>query len=188
MNSARSLAAGAVALLLAACAAFTSPERQPPVAPFDVLGRMLASSDGRAFSSGFRWRHGADNDEIWLTSPVGQTLAYIVADAGGAALTAADRQEYHAATVESLTRRALGWPLPLDQLQHWIAGAAAPGSAGTQITRDGQGRLDVLEQDGWRIRYVYADAASRQPRRLDMSQQTQQIRIVIDQWRSGVGQ
>ncbi len=188
MNFARGLAAAAAALLLAACAAFTSPGvRPPPAAPFDILGRMLASSEGSAFSSGFRWRHGVDKDEIWLMSPVGQTLAYIVADAGGAALTAADQQEYHAMSVESLTNRALGWPLPLDRLQHWISGSAAPGVAIVNVARDARDRLEMLEQDNWRIRYAYPDSgAGRQPRRLDMTQEARQLRMVIDQWRSGV--
>lgn len=187
MNFARGLAACAAPLLLVACAAFTV-ERQPPAPAFDILGRMLVSNEGRAFSSNFRWRHVADNDEIWLMSPVGQTLAYIVADDTGATLKSADQQEYQARSVESLTRRVLGWPLPLDHLQYWIAGTTAPGTAAVMVGRDEQGRLEALEQHGWHIRYAYPEpGAGGQPRRLDMAQQGQQIRIVIDQWRGGVG-
>ena len=187
MNSgiARALAAGAVTLLCAGCVAFTAGEALPPAAPFDILGRVLASNDGRAFTAGFRWRHAAAEDEIWLMSPTGTTLAHIVADAEGATLTAADQQEYRASSVESLTRRALGWPLPLVQLQYWIHGEVVPGGAIVAIVRDGNGRLSLLEQEGWSIRYVYPDAAGdlQRPRRLDLAQEGQRIRMVIDERR-----
>ena len=187
MNVARTLAAGAAALLFTACAALTPGQRVPAAAAFDIIGRMLTSHDGRAFSSGFRWRHDRDGDEIWLLSPVGQTLVYIVADAAGATLTGADRQSYQAGSVESLTRDALGWPLPLDRLQHWITGTAAPGDAGAKVEHDARNRVMALEQSGWRIRYGYPESGGTadRPRRLDLAQGGVQIRLVIDTWRDG---
>lgn len=181
----RALATGAVALLCAGCAAFTAGERTPPAASFDILGRVLASHDGRAFSANFRWRYAAGDSEVWLMSPAGQTLAHIAADAGGATLTAADGQQYRALSVESLTQRALGWPLPLTELQHWIHGQAVPGDVIAAVGRDAHGRLSLLEQDGWSIRYAYPDPpdGKQQPRRLDMKQGAQRILMVIDEWR-----
>ncbi len=189
MKAARTLAAAAAALLLAACAATLPDKRLPAAATFDLLGRVLVSNEGRAFSSGFRWRHDADSDEIWLLSPVGQTLAHIAADAGGATLTTADQQTYQAASVEKLTGQALGWPLPLDRLQHWITADAVPGMAVAKVARDARSRVTVIEQADWRIRYVYPETGNDQerPRRLDMTRDGQQIRLVIDTWRGGRG-
>ncbi len=184
---ARLLAAGAAALLCAGCVMFAPGTNVPAAEPFDILGRVLASSEGRAFSANFRWRHGAADNEIWLMSPVGQTLAYITADAGGATLTTADQQEYRALSVESLTRQALGWPLPLAQLQHWIRGGTVPGSATAAVTRDARGSLSLLEQEGWQIRYVYPETGSSLPRQLELTQGGQRIRMVIDEWRQQDG-
>lgn len=187
MIAARVCAAGAVvaALVLSGCAALMTVERLPAGEPFDVLGRVLASNEGRAFSSGFRWRHDAGADEIWLMSPVGQALAHISATTDGATFTAADQQQYHALSVESLMQRALGWAMPLDRLQYWVRGVAVPGGVVTAVVYDASGRFSELEQDGWRIRYAYAEtsAAPQQPRRLDLMRGTQQIRLVIDAWR-----
>ena len=183
----RLLAAGAAALLCAACAMFTPGANVPSAEPFDILGRMLASSEGRAFSASFRWRHAAADNEIWLMTPVGQTLAYIAADAGGATLTTADQQEYRASSVEGLTRQALGWPLPLAQLQHWIRGSTVPGSAVAAVTRDALDRLSSLEQEGWNIRYVYPEAGGRLPRQVELIQGGQRIRMVVDEWRAQEG-
>lgn len=184
----RLLAAGAAALLCAACAMFTPGANVPAAESFDILGRVLASGEGRAFSANFRWRHAAADNEIWLMTPVGQTLAYIAADANGATLTAADQQEYRALSVEGLTRQALGWPLPLAQLQHWIRGGTVPDSAVVAVTRDARGRLSLLEQEGWRIRYTYPETGDGiLPRQLELTQGGQRIRMVIDEWRAQDG-
>lgn len=180
---ARVIAAGAAALLCAGCAMFTSVANIPAAEPFDILGRVLASNDGRAFSANFRWRHAAADNEIWLMSPVGQTLVHIAANTDGAILTTADQQEYRAMSVEGLTRQALGWSLPLAQLQHWIRGSTVPDSATAAVTRDARGRLSLLEQEGWRIRYVYPETDGNLPRQLDLMQGGQRIRMVIDEWR-----
>lgn len=177
----------AMAMLCAGCASLAPVDVSPPAASFDMLGRVLAGSDGRAFSSNLRWRHDAGEHEIWLMSPVGQTLAHIAADAAGATLTAADQQVYRAGTVEALTESAFGWALPLTRLQHWIQGKVAPDGIIATVSRDTHGRLAALGQDGWTIRFVYADAAGdmQRPRRLDMIRDGRQIRLVIDDWRTG---
>ncbi|HXF65111.1 MAG TPA: lipoprotein insertase outer membrane protein LolB [Burkholderiales bacterium] len=176
-------AALAVCAALAACAALAPVERL--AAPFDLLGRVAVAYDGRAFSSGVRWRHEAGRDEIWLLSPAGQTLAHIAAETGGATLTAADRSEYRASDVESLTRRALGWELPLARLAWWVRGEVAPGAAPQSVERDERERIAVLIQDGWRIVFTHYSSAEHGglPRRLDLSSGAQEIRLLIDSWR-----
>ena len=183
MSVVRAFAGAVSAVLLTACIT-VAPDPRPVPAPFDVVGRVLISGEGRAFSSSLRWLHETTEDELWLMSPVGQTLAHIVADATGAILTTPDLQEYRAISVDSLTRRALGWSLPLSGLRYWIQSMPAPGANVTVSNRDSAGRLSLLEQDGWSIRYSYPDAPSAVlPRRLDLTRNGQQIRLVIDSWR-----
>lgn len=172
------------ALLTVAACAVIAPVPQAP--PFDILGRVLVSYDGRAFSSNLRWRHAPQEDEIMLLTPLGQTLARIVNNVDGATLTAADRRTYQAGSVESLTRQALGWELPLERLRFWVRGEAAPGSVPTALERDPSARVVQLEQDGWRIELVnYArDEHGGRPRLLDLTRGAQRIRLVIDEWRA----
>lgn len=179
----RSLAAAAL-LWLAGCATLTT-EAPARSAPFDLLGRVLVSHDGRAFTAGVRWQHAADADEISLLTPALQILAHIVAGAGGATLTAADQTQYHAASVEALTRRALGWGLPLAQLQFWVRGEAVPRSVAQDVARDGEGRITGLTQDGWRITFEHFPRTEHGglPRRLQLAGPGQEIRLVIDDWR-----
>ncbi|OGA26114.1 MAG: outer membrane lipoprotein LolB [Betaproteobacteria bacterium RIFCSPLOWO2_02_FULL_67_26] len=177
------LAAGAV---LAACAALPPPGAPAQrAAAFDLMGRVAVTHDGRAFSSGVRWQHLAGRDEIWLLTPVGQTLAHIEADATGATLTAADGKQHRAGDAGSLTREALGWELPLEHLSWWVRGEILPGGVIGEVVRDQQGRLVRLRQDGWQITLTHspANGPAALPQRLELARDAHRIRLVIDGWR-----
>jgi outer membrane lipoprotein LolB len=176
----------AAALLLTACAALEpAPQPVARAAAFDLVGRVAVNYDGRAFSGNVRWEHTAERDEIWLLTPLGQALAHIVGDASGAIYTGADRKQVRARDIESLTRRALGWELPIAHLSWWVQGAIAPAAVTQKLERDGQGRLASLGQDDWLISYSHfpPEQHGGRPRRLDIAAGTQEIRLLIDGWR-----
>jgi outer membrane lipoprotein LolB len=183
----RRAVAAAGLLLCASCA--TAPVEigapKVPSSPFDISGRVAVSFEGRAFSSSVRWQHLAERDEIWLLTPVGQALAHIVDDGDGAVLTAADRRQYRAASVESLTRQALGWELPVAHLKYWVRGDIAPGSAPDAMVRGDDRRVVRLEQGGWQVAFTYYPAQEFDglPRTLDLTGGGYRIRLVIDTWR-----
>ena len=173
----------AVAALFGCAALPPAGETLPQAAAFDLVGRVAVTYDGRAFSSGVRWQHLPERDEIWLLTPTGQALAQITADASGATLTGTDQNQHHAGDVERLTRRALGWELPLARLTWWVRGEPAPGVPAEDALRDEQGRLVRLRQDGWNITFVRPPAPDGLPRRLDVVRDGHQIRLLIDNWR-----
>lgn len=180
----RSCAALAALAVLAGCAAL-EPSRPLRAPAFDLMGRVAVTHDGRAFSSGVRWQHLPERDEIWLLTPVGQALAHIEADAAGATLTAADGKQHRAGDVGSLTRRALGWELPLEHLGWWVRGEILPGGVIGEVLRDQQGRLVRLRQDGWQLTLTHSPANEQDglPQRLELTRDGHQIRLVIDGWR-----
>ena len=183
----RRLAALAASLALAGCAALTPSDRPAErAAAFDLVGRVAVAFDGRHFSSGLRWQHAPERDEVWLNTPTGQAVAHILADDEGATLTGADRQAYRAADVEALTRQALGWELPLTRLAWWVRGEAVPGSPPADPVRDSQGRLVRFAQAGWSITLAHPDAEEPggRPRRVELARGGSTIRLVIDDWRS----
>jgi len=184
MNFLKCCAALAAAAMLSACA-LLQPERPAERArAFDLVGRVAVNHEGRAFSGGVRWEHTAERDEVWLLTPVGQALAHIVGDAKGATYTGADRSQHTARDIASLTRRALGWELPIEHLSWWVQGAIAPDAVIQHVERDGQGRIIKLAQDGWRIAYTHYPPAEHggRPRRLDIANGAQEIRFIIDSW------
>jgi outer membrane lipoprotein LolB len=176
----------ATVVVLSGCAALAPQEPAlPRAAAFDLLGRVAVRFEGRVFSSGVRWERQAARDELWLLTPVGQALAHIEAGASGATLTTAEGENYRAADVGSLTRRALGWELPLEPLGWWVQAAILPGGVIGEVVRDERGRLVRLAQDGWTITYTYPPAGEQptRPQRVELARGGQQIRLVVDQWR-----
>jgi outer membrane lipoprotein LolB len=173
--------------MLSACAALSPREPIQRAPAFDLVGRVAVASDGRAFSSGVRWQHTAVDDEIWLMTPLGQTIAHITANSSGATLTRADQQRVEGADVESLTRHGLGWELPLARLAWWVRGEIVPGGVIGEVTRDEEGRLARLVQDDWRITFTHRPAGEpgHLPQRLELTRENSQIRLLIDNWRDG---
>jgi outer membrane lipoprotein LolB len=146
---------------------------------------VLVTYSGGAVTSNVRWEHSADRDEIWLMTPTGQTLAHVLDTPDGAVLTRADQQQFRAGNVETLTQRALGWPLPLSPLQYWLRGAAAPGANPEAVEKDKDGRLVAFSQNGWQVKLAYhteGDFAGK-ARRVDLKDGANEIRFVIDTWR-----
>jgi outer membrane lipoprotein LolB len=178
----------ALLLGLSGCASLTPEPAIARAAPFDVLGRVLVNYDGRGLTAHVRWLHAQDADEIWLMTPTGQALAHVREDAEGAVITTADQTQYRAARVEALTRRALGWELPISRLQYWVRAMPAPGGPAEITERDAAGKIRTLAQDGWRIAYDYYPSGQNDglPRRLEVVGAAQTLRLVIDTWNTEV--
>jgi len=134
----------------------TASAETPPA--FSLNGRLLASDGSRRFSATLRWSQG-DATRILLTTPLGQAVASIDVDAGGARLTAADGRSYTASSLSELARRGLGLTLPLEHLPWWMSGRDAPGAPSTS-------NPDGFSQHGWTVRYGSRDALGR-PLRID---------------------
>lgn len=144
-------------------------------------GRISVKHNGSRDSAGLRWTHQAQTDEILLLTPLGQTAARIYRDAKEATLDEGDKH-YSDTDVESLMMQVLGWRLQLDGLHHWVLGLAAAGDA--LVERDESGRMTVLHQDGWEVRYLkYADdKADSLPARMQLSRGNLQLTLLIDEW------
>jgi outer membrane lipoprotein LolB len=179
----RHFVAVAAAALLAACAAVPLAPRAPQ--PFDLVGRMLVTYSGGALTANTRWEHALEQDQIWLMTPTGQTLAYIVDTKHGATLTSADQKQYRAGSVEALTRQALGWSLPLALMQYWVKGEPAPSSVPQGLEQGADKQPRALTQNGWRVAFAYYEEGpfTGKVRRLDLNDGANEIRLVIDNWR-----
>ena len=166
-------------LLLAACAG-NGPLVPSAPSSFELGGRIAARYQERAFTSALRWKQDAGGDEIWLTAPLGQTIAYLQADRDGATLTAADQKQYRANSIESLTRSALGWRFPVAGMRYWVQGQSAPGMTLTSIERDSSNRITRFHQDNFQVTFAYTDAEAARPLRLEIVGGDAEIRLVID--------
>jgi outer membrane lipoprotein LolB len=179
-------AAALLALVLGGCAAI-SPA--PPVlselphqANWTLQGRIAVQSGEQSLAGQIHWQHRAERDEVLMTSPLGQGVARIVRDAEGVALEVPNQPVRRAPDAESLTREALGYALPVAGLTWWVQGRPDPGSA-FESTQDAGGRIAQLRQNGWVIDYLQY-AADARPRRLVVTREGLEIRLVADSWQT----
>lgn len=177
-----------VALLLGGCASVPSvpPAVEAPVraASWTLQGRIGVLSGEQNLSGQIHWQHREDRDELLMTSPLGQGVARIVRNGEGVVLEMPNQPTRHARDADTLTREALGYVLPVTGLTWWVQALPDPGRA-FEATRDASGRLAQLKQDGWVIDYLqYAADAPARPRKMVVTRDGLEIRLVADSWQS----
>jgi outer membrane lipoprotein LolB len=175
-------------LLLAGCV--TSPPAIQPVArpagaelkPFVLNGRIAIKHDGERSTVGIRWAHSAEEDDILLLAPFGQTVAHLRNSQQLAVLDTADKH-YAAADMENLTKQVLGWHLPIGGLRFWVLALPAAGSK-ADMTHDANGQINVILQDGWKINYTRYAASTPDslPLRITLQRDDMEFQILIDEW------
>lgn len=193
----------ALSLLVSACGSLRAPSAGAlgtvNIAPrsyqeqLQLSGRIQVqyqqNDKPQSLPGSFEWTQSKDNTDISLISPLGQTIATISQNVGGASLQQANQPLRSAANLDSLLNEALGWPLPVSGLRHWLQGYT--------LTADGQHQMLTaqenlnLDADGWRIRYVSWQEQDGQlhPKRIDLQRYTSEagevsMRIIIDQWKT----
>lgn len=160
-----------LAALTAGCAALPgapgpSARAPRPVVAYALDGRLSVRQGDQRHHARIAWRHEAGQDEILISNPLGQGVAELSRDAGGARLTTADRQEYRATDWESLSGQVFGFELPLSGLPRWITGHVAGGLDGWQV--------DYLE-------YQSADADAL-PTLIELRRGDIELRLKVDEW------
>lgn len=173
----------ALAATLVACATSPRVDVSPAAAapadvPFELSGRLSARQGETGVAAGFRWYHAPGTDELVLSTPFGQALARLSGNADGVVLERQDGGATRAGDWESLTREALGVPVPVRGLAWWVRGTPHPASAHV-VERDTGGRATVLRQDGWEIVYGYRDEGA-QPSRLVLVYPGIEVRLAVD--------
>ncbi|HEX8963199.1 MAG TPA: lipoprotein insertase outer membrane protein LolB [Rhodocyclaceae bacterium] len=145
---------------------------------FSLDGRVSAHREDVRHYANISWRHAGGLDDIVLTTPLGQGVAELTRDEGGASLKSADGKVVSAADWEDLSARVFGFALPLEGMPRWLLGDVEA----TQ--RDEQGRPLAAEADGWSIRYLgyESDAADALPTLVDFRRDDIDVRLKVDSW------
>ena len=150
--------------------------------PFNASGRLSVLQDSRNFSANFRWKHAPPNDDVDITTPLGNTVAQIERNASGVTLRAGS-EVYQANDVDSLTQNLLGFPLPLAQLSWWLRGQAAPSS-------EAESQEKGIIQAGWVIDFYTEEQpnatgfGANYPRRVDLSREAIRLCFVTHEWQT----
>ena len=144
------------------------PARPPwqKIEAFAFQGRIAARQGDVRHYVNIEWRHTATQDEILLTTPLGQGVAELRRDDAGARLTTADRRQHTAPGWESLSTHVFGMSLPLDGLPRWLLGETPPSSTGW--------RVDILDRED--------SVANALPILIELRREDIELRLKIDEW------
>jgi outer membrane lipoprotein LolB len=182
-------------VVLAGCAT-TQPQRPP----LDAAGQQAVllqlqdfSLAGRAAlptgSASVDWQQQADVSKVKLSGPLGVGSLQLEYSAARLRLQSSRGLRLVDDEAEQVLVRELGFVPPFDALRYWIRGLPAPGDAAAQETRDADGMLQELQQQGWHVRYdrrvtVNTRAGALQlPQKLTATRDALQLKLVIDRWR-----
>ncbi len=137
-----------------------------PLSGFSLDGRIVVRQGDTRHYAAITWRHQLDRDRILLTTPLGQGVAELTRDAGGARLIMADRREFSASNWEELADKVFGSRLPLGQLPAWLAGHAP------------------AEVSGWQVNYLdyESDAVDALPILVEVKRNDLEVRLKVDSW------
>ena len=203
----------AAAALLTACVAQPVRQALPPVqsaaaearqiAREDALQRQpawslqgrIAVSNGRNGGSGrLDWIQQGPQYDVSLSAPITRQSWRLVGDATAARLEGLEGGTREGPDAAMLLRDATGWDIPVMALANWVRGARAPDGGPANANYGLDGRLLRLEQGGWSIDYhwplpgsdIAVNALQTLPARLDARRGAASVRLIVDQWATGV--
>ncbi len=136
------------------------------VSSWRLEGKVSVRRDNRLWGVGLNWTHDKDGDDMNLLGPGGRMVARLQNRPHGASAVDNKGRRYQAETFEELAAAVLGVEVPVSSLRYWVAGVPDPGAAIEFMRVDQNGRMEALEQGGWRVRYLdyqTAEVASSHP-------------------------
>jgi outer membrane lipoprotein LolB len=152
------------------------------------LSAKISLDDGQDGGSGkLNWEIRNDRSELDFHGAFGRGAWNLQIGPDDALLKMSDGSEQAAASVSELIRVHLGWPVPLDALQWWVRGLAAPGDIeGEELSSDGL--LISLRQFGWNVDFSRYDSVEGLdlPVRLNANRDNYRVKLAISQWRMDV--
>lgn len=163
--------------------------RVPALAALDswrLTGRVSVSNETESWQASLYWRQRGAGYDVVLTGPLGQGAVELRGDGQGVELQMPDGSKVYDQSAQALVAARLGWQLPLDALQFWVRGIAAPGES--QLLAFGAGGECLsLRQFDWLVEYKHYVVAQGMvvPSKLFLSKAEWRVRLVVDEWRLG---
>ena len=149
-----------------------------------LAGRISLDDGDEGGSGKLKWSVQPGNSELDFYAALGRGAWHLQISPDRAVLTEANGTRQSAGSVNDLIRERMGWPLPVEALQWWVRGLAAPGPIDDR-EMDSSGLLVSLQQFGWRVEYSRYDDGGlvSMPKRLNATMKDYRVKLAISQWR-----
>jgi outer membrane lipoprotein LolB len=162
-------------------------EKLAAISEWGFVGRISLDDGEQGGSGKLRWDVQADHSELDFHGAMGRGAWNLTIDPDRAVLREANGMEQTAADVNEVVQDRMGWLLPVDALQWWVRGLAAPGAIEDEQF-DSEGLLVSLNQFGWSVdfsRYDSRDVLAL-PIRLNATRDNYRVKLAISRWHTGV--
>jgi len=141
MNPSRRMCLGWLSLSLTGCATPRIPPSDPQAWWTGRLALNIQSDPPQSWSAGFELQGSAQQGELLLISPLGNTLARL-SWTPQSALLAQGSQHIQGASLQALSEKLAGTDLPIAALFDWLAGRSATAEGWqADLSAHAQGRL-----------------------------------------------
>ena len=153
-----------------------------------LVGKISLDDGDRGGSGRLQWDVRTGSSELDFHGAMGRGAWHLQISPDGAVLKEANGAEQSAAGVNALIQDRMGWPIPVEALQWWVRGLAAPGIVEDEQI-DQRGLLTSLHQLGWRVEFNRYDskAGVALPVRLDARRDNYRVKLVIGRWQLDTG-
>ena len=156
----RLLAAAAIAFTLGGCATSTANLSTASVAAYrdtiDLNGKIAVTyqnnNETNRVGGKFSWTQRPGHIEVSMFDPFGQTVAEISVTPDSATLTQPKRAPRTEKDIDTLTRQALGYSLPVAGLRDWLQGYATDAQGKRFVASPANN--NVFTRDGWSLRFA----------------------------------
>lgn len=141
----------------------------PPVPrAFQLTGKIGVRTPQQSGSAFYAWGQQDQRFSIDLSGALGIGQTTIESNGTRFVLQNANTGRLEADQPETLLEQATGWRAPISLLPKWIMGL--PDQASSPATYDAKQRLQTLTEQGWSVRFDYADEQAVRPSKLVMTQ------------------
>ncbi len=162
-------------------------EKLGAISEWGLTGRISLDDGDRGGSGKLQWEVKPGSSGLDFHGAMGRGAWHLQIGPEGAVLTEANGAEQNAPGVNALIQDRMGWPIPVDALQWWVRGLAAPGAVENKKL-DVAGLLINLHQFGWNVdfsRYDSSDGVAL-PTRLNVTRDNYRVKLAISRWRMNV--
>ena len=157
------------------------------VSEWGLVGKISLDDGDQGGSGRLQWDAQPEKSTLDFHGAMGRGAWHLQISPQGAVLREANGDEQSAPGVNELIQDRMGWPIPVDALQWWVRGLAAPGVIENEVF-DAEGLLLSLDQFGWRVdfnRYEVIDGLSL-PKRLNAHRDNYRVKLAISRWRMDI--
>lgn len=159
-------------------------EKLAAIPVWSFVARISLDDGDQGGSGRLQWMVSPGGNELDFHAAMGRGAWHLQFGPEGAVLKEANGTVREAKGVNALIQDRLGWTIPVDALQWWVRGLAAPGSIENE-TLDSAGLLISLDQFGWRVEFNRYDSITgiALPKKLNARRDNYRVKLAINRWR-----